>query len=236
MVTSDAGPGTTADVEALRAAADQASGQPRRRYGPAARALFKALDVLYGRADDLERFRVLEVVARVPYQAWEQVAFIAVTHTAGSPTFARRVHDRVLEARTQQDNELYHLLIIEELLDRGGYRRSLLRGRLLPQAMAFVYYQLSWVLYVARPRWSYELNADFEDHALHSYLEFLDAHAELETTPWHSEFAAEYGSWPTVADVVRRIALDELHHRDESLRRVDQARFAAPPPDAEPAA
>ena len=64
----------------------------------------------------LEKFRVLELVARVPYQAWENVAYVAVTHTASEPGFARRVFDRVRVNRWEQDNEQWHLLILEEML------------------------------------------------------------------------------------------------------------------------
>ncbi len=40
------------------------------------------MELLYGKGRNLEKFRVLELVARVPYQAWENVAYVAVTHTA----------------------------------------------------------------------------------------------------------------------------------------------------------
>ena len=212
-------------ISELRRNAELASGQERRRYGVAARLLFGALDLVYGRESSLEKFRVLEVVARVPYQAWEQVSFVAVTHTHSDTTTAREIHDRVLEARTQQDNELYHLLIIEELLDSQGFRRSLVRGTILPQLIAFLYYQLSWALFVVRPRWSYALNADFEDHATHTYLDFVADHPQLDDTPWVSAFADEYGRWPTLGDLFRSIALDEQHHRDESERHIHDARF-----------
>ncbi len=217
----------TSSSAELAAAARAAGDRPRRRYGVAARVLFTALDALYGRAGSLEKFRVLEVVARVPYQAWEQVAFVAVTHTHSDPAFARRIHDRALEARAQQDNELFHLLIMEELLDSQGFRRSLIRGQILPQVMAFLYYQLSWVLYVLRPRWSLALNADFEDHATHTYLDFVADNPELDEQPWVSQFADEYGHYDTVGDLFRRIALDERAHCDESEAQIATARFGS---------
>lgn len=43
----------------------------RRCYGLGARALFALLDLVYGKARTLSKFKVLELVARVPYQAWE---------------------------------------------------------------------------------------------------------------------------------------------------------------------
>ena len=78
---------------------------PRRKAGLSARALFLVMDVVYGKPRTLEKFRVLELVARVPYQAWENVAYVAVTHTASEPGFARRVFDRVRVNRWEQDNE-----------------------------------------------------------------------------------------------------------------------------------
>ncbi len=39
--------------------------------------------------------KVIELVAQVPYQAWEQAGYVAVTHTYHDPPFACRVFDRV---------------------------------------------------------------------------------------------------------------------------------------------
>ncbi|NND01311.1 MAG: hypothetical protein HKN91_00855 [Acidimicrobiia bacterium] len=209
----------------IHQAAAAARKQKKRRYGIAARLLFLTLDLIYGNKSTLEKFRILEVVARVPYQAWEQVAFVAVTHTHEDPSFARRVHDRALLARTQQDNELFHLLIVEELLDSRTFNRSAIRGRFLPQLLAFAYYHLSWILYVARPQLSFGLNADFEDHAMHTYLAYVDDHPDLAEQTWVSQFKAEYGDYRTVADVLTSMALDEQHHRDESVALIEAARF-----------
>ena len=68
---------------------------PRRSASVGARSLFLIMDILYGKERTLEKFRVLELVARVPYQAWENVAYVAVTHEARKPGFARRIFDRV---------------------------------------------------------------------------------------------------------------------------------------------
>jgi len=59
--------------------------------------------------------------------------------------FGRRVQDRVLLARDEQDNELWHLLIMEEFLDKSGYKRHWFLDRLFPQLLSFAYYQLSWL-------------------------------------------------------------------------------------------
>jgi len=198
---------------------------PRRRYSLAARALFTAMDLLYGKGGSVRKYRVLEIVARVPYQAWENVAYVAITHTSDTPTFAREIHERVVTVRDQQDNEQWHLLILEEMLHSTGHQRTLIRDRLLPQLIAFTYYQVSWLLYVLHPGWSHRLNADFEDHAEHEYFSWAEDNPELETTPWESVFADDYGHHATVADLFRSIGADERRHKLESEAQMAVPRF-----------
>ena len=213
------------DHDGLVAAQQETVRSPRRRYGVAARALFALLDALYGRKRTLSKFKVLELVARVPYQSWEQVAYIAITHTYERTGLARRIYDRVTESRAQQDNEQWHLLILEERILAEGAREDWLRFRLVPQALAFVYYQLSWLLFVVRPAWSYRLNADFEDHAEHEYMALVAEHPEWEKEPFDSAFAADYADLESVADLFRQIGYDERVHKEESLARMNEPRF-----------
>jgi len=198
---------------------------PRRRYSLSARALFFTIDRLYGRELSLEKFRVLELVARVPYQAWENVAYVAVTHTAREPGFARRVFGRVRTARWEQDNEQWHLLICEELSGREE-RQPFVRSRVVPQLLAFVYYQLSWFMYVARPAWSYRLNADFEDHAEHEYAHLVAEHPEWESMPYDGSFTSDYGAYDSLADLFRQIGYDERLHKLESEANMRRPRFS----------
>lgn len=183
------------------------------------------MDRLYGQERTLEKFRVLELVARVPYQAWENVAYVAVTHTASRPGFARRVFNRVRTSRLEQDNEQWHLLILEELTANEP-RRSFVKSRLIPQILAFAYYQLSWLMFSISPAWSYRLNADFEDHAEHEYAQLVDEHPEWNDRPYESEFAADLGTYDSLADLFRQIGYDERLHRLESEARMTSPRFA----------
>ncbi|MBI2370986.1 MAG: hypothetical protein HYV08_12255 [Deltaproteobacteria bacterium] len=211
--------------EELRREQEKTLSSPRMRYGPLARLLFVLMDLLYGRRKTLSKFKVLEVIARMPYQAWEHVAYIAITHTHGQPDFARRVFDRVKESRLQQDNEQWHLLILEELTDKKGIRETFVLHRLLPQVIAFAYYHISWLLYAIRPAWSYFLNAHFEDHAEHEYMAYVAENPALESEPFESIFAADYGRFDSLADLFRQLGYDERVHKLESLDRVEAARF-----------
>jgi hypothetical protein len=197
---------------------------PRRRYSLSARTLFAIMDGLYGKERTLPKFRVLELVARVPYQAWENVAYVAVTHTASQPGFARRVFDTVRLARWEQDNEQWHLLILEELIGQAPRSPWLLHW-LVPQVLAFGYYQLSWLLYAAKPKWSYRLNADFEDHAEHEYALFVREHGQWEDTPYEGSFTDDYGAYDSLADLFRQIGYDERLHKLESEANMAAPRF-----------
>jgi ubiquinol oxidase len=197
---------------------------PRRRYSLSARLLFTIMDAVYGKGRTLEKFRVLELVARVPYQAWENVAYVAMTHTARQPGFARRVFDRVRTSRWEQDNEQWHLLILEELTATGP-GRPWIRSRVLPQILAFAYYQLSWFMFAIRPAWSYRLNADFEDHAEHEYALLVDEHPEWEDMSYDGSFTTDFGTYASLADLFRQIGYDERLHKVESELRMRRPRF-----------
>ncbi len=199
----------------------------RRSYGLLARILFLGMDLVYGQRRTLSKFKVLEVIARVPYQAWEHVAYIAMSRTYARPGFARRVFEIVKEARAQQDNEQWHLLILEELIQNSGVRENFLLYRLAPQLAAFAYYHASWLLYAIDPKLSYSLNADLEDHAEHEYMEFVREHPEFESIAFASDFEKEYGHHATWADLFRRIGLDERQHKLESLARIESARLSS---------
>ena len=218
------GPMEHLDHDALVHMQAETFATPRRTPMLSARVLFLTMDALYGRPRTLEKFRVLELVARVPYQAWENVAYVAVTHTAREPGFARRIFDRVRTSRWEQDNEQWHLLILEELT-REEPRGSWVRSRLVPQLLAFVYYQLSWVMYAMRPAWSYRLNADFEDHAEHEYALLVQENPEWEQVAYDGDFGSEFGTYASLADLFRQIGYDERLHKQESEANMRQARF-----------
>jgi ubiquinol oxidase len=220
------GPMERLDHDRLVAEQRRSAESPRRRYSLSARALFAIMDSLYGKERTLEKFRVLELVARVPYQAWENVAYVAVTHTARQPNFARRVFNRVRSARWEQDNEQWHLLIMEELSAARDERSGFVRGRVVPQILAFAYYQLSWFMYAVRPAWSYRLNADFEDHAEHEYAALVDEHPEWETMAYEGQFTADFGDFDSLADLFRQIGYDERLHKEESEVNMVDPRFS----------
>jgi ubiquinol oxidase len=218
-----AGPPKLGSAE-LRIAQQQTLATPRMRYSVLARMMFKPVDVLYGKTGSFTKFAMLEIVARVPYQAWERMGYWAVQRRAGRSALARRVFDRIIEARADQDNEQFHLLIMQDLIQRQGIRQSWLRHQLMPWFIAFFYYHVSWLLFLVKPERSYWLNAEFEDHAEHEYMAFVAEHPELEDVPDPGTYAAEYGHYLSVADLFRQIAHDERMHKLDGLAKAADPR------------
>ena len=189
---------------------------PAYRYSVPARLMFWSAERIFPQGRSFEFFAFVELVARVPYMAWEHVGHIAQTQNRSDHAFIRRVQNRVVRARDEQDNEFWHLLIMEEFCEKAGYRRRLFRDRIVPQVLSIVYYQLAWLLYVLRPDASYRLNSDFEDHALRQYALFVQEHPEFDQMAWESRYRGDYGWHVTVGDMLRQIAWDEEQHKNQS--------------------
>ncbi|MEU8802160.1 alternative oxidase [Spirillospora sp. NPDC048819] len=213
----------------LRAAQIETLESPRLKYGLPARMLFKQMDLVYGREGTFVKFAMLEFIARVPYQAWERMGYFSLSRHRRRSALAKRVYERIVETREEQDNEQWHLLILQDLVQRDGLKQSFVLHRLAPWLVAFFYYHVSWLLFLVRPELSYRLNADFEDHAEHEYMSYVAAHPELEYVPAPTTYAAEYGEYGSVADLLRQIGHDERIHKLDSLVNMRAPRFQDAP-------
>ncbi|HEY3954390.1 MAG TPA: alternative oxidase [Streptosporangiaceae bacterium] len=201
----------------LRTAQQETLDTPRLRHSLLAKTLFKTMDLAYGRRRTIVKFTMLEYIARVPYQAWERAGYLALARYRRRSALARRVFERIVATRGEQDNEQWHLLILQDLVQRQGLRQSFVLHRFAPWLIAFVYYHLSWLMFLVKPDWSYRLNADFEDHAEHEYMAFVAENATLELQPDPGTYAAEYGRYASQADLLRQIGHDERTHKQDSL-------------------
>lgn len=124
---------------------------------------------------DYARFYVLETVARVPYFAYLSVLHLKETFGVRYDTMSDRMRTHYAEA----DNELHHLLIMEEL---GGNADAV--DRVVAQTAAFMYYWYVVVLYCLNEPAAYHLSELIEDHAYHTYDTFLSEHEDrLRTKP-----------------------------------------------------
>ena len=145
-------------------------------------AMKGAIDAIYA-GRDFQRFYVLETIARVPYFSY--LSCLHLYESLGARDSVHRMRTHYAEA----DNELHHLLIMEEL---GGSDAFV--DRFLAQHMAFAYFWYCVVLYLLDPRAAYHLSELVEEHAYHTYEAFLAEHEdELKQRPVPAVAARYYG-------------------------------------------
>jgi ubiquinol oxidase len=116
----------------LRAAELETMRAPRLRYDVVSRLLFALIDLVYVRAGNLRKFQALELLARVPYHAWERAAYRAAGRLSHRANLASTVHRCILQSRAQQDNEQWHLFVLDEVIQARGERLRRFRDRCCP--------------------------------------------------------------------------------------------------------
>jgi ubiquinol oxidase len=151
---------------------------------------------------DYARFYVLETVARVPY-----FSFVSVLHLYESLGVWRKA-DFLETHFAQTMNEYHHLLIMEDL---GGDERFV--DRFFAQHTAFAYYWLTCFLYLVSPRMAYNLSEQVEEHAYHTYDEFLKQNERLLNIQKPTVTASTYyDDVKNMYDVFLNIRNDEGDH------------------------
>lgn len=212
----------------LKAEQEATLARPPRAYGPLAKALFFGMDALYGKKMTLKKLKILELLARIPYQAWEVHYYRAMNNRFDRAGTVSEAEDIIQWGREAQDNEFWHLQVVQDKIRIDGERVDWLHGEFLPRAAAVVYNIVSRMLAFLSIRTAYQLNADFEDHAEHEYMGFVRDNPALDDQPVESEVTQKYGPFACWGDVFRRIALDERDHMNNSLKRCGRADEVVP--------
>lgn len=190
--------------------------------------LIRCGNLIYGREPSYLKFRAVEVIARVPYHSWSAAAFTLLTLWYADSVRALALSKLAAFAHTASQNETMHVIVISELT-RQEEGSPHLHYTLIPILFAFVYFWASYLLYLIRPRLSFELNYLFESHAEAQYARFLALRGtELAGKPMHSEFLAWYGrSVVTQYDFFQSVLADERAHRTHALECIDYVQDAA---------
>ncbi len=123
----------------------------------------KIIDFLY-RGRDIQRFWVLEEIARAPY-----FAFLSVLHLQESLGLRGEQHISLMIQHFEQTlNETEHLEYMESL---GG--NDAFVDRLLAKALVLIYYWVMVFYYMLSPKNAYHLNMEVEKHAAETYTKYL---------------------------------------------------------------
>lgn len=184
-------------------------------------SLVWAGNLVYGAEPTYLKFRCVEIIARVPYHSWSSAAYTLLTFFYGNEQKALRLSAIDAYARHAQDNETMHVVVISQLV-KSEMRVGVIRHTLIPMFFAFFYFWWSYFLYLIKPRYSYELNYMFEDHAFEQYSRFLEKQGnELKRKPIHSEFLTWYGRHPhNQYEFFLSVRNDEIIHRNTSVREI----------------
>ena len=143
------------------------------------------LDFVYSKRD-LQRFWVLEVIARSPY-----FAFLSVLHFKESLGIKNDITMFLMKEHFYQAiNETEHL---KEMEKRGGDKFWI--DRFLARHLVLVYYWIMVIYYFCSPKNAYDVNIKIEEHAFNTYTKYLKDHPEDQK--------------------IKEIAQDELNHVNE---------------------
>tara|TARA_Y100000361_G_scaffold69963_1_gene61742 strand:- start:14024 stop:14536 length:513 start_codon:yes stop_codon:yes gene_type:complete len=143
------------------------------------------LDFLY-RGREIQRFWVLEEIARAPY-----FAFLSVLHLRESLGLRGPEHIYLMKEHFAQTlNETEHLELMES---RGG--NAYFIDRFVAKHLVLIYYWVNVVYYWVSPRNAYDVSVKVEEHAFETYIKYLATHPE------DKEIAA--------------VAQDEWNHKEE---------------------
>lgn len=206
--------------------AEYAAAYDHYRPGLTARVLGRIFvgfgDLVYGKRPSYEKFKAIEVVARIPYQSWEVASFTLLTALYSDEQKAIELSRTSTFSRMALDNETLHVVVMSQLVRKYG-RAGVFRHTLIPIAFSLFYFWAIFFLYLVSRRSSLELNYLFEAHALAQYQEFLDTHEEhLRNAHIHSAFLEFYGRYPRCEyEFFESVRNDELIHRNRSIRELE---------------
>ena len=191
--------------------------RPRYRYSPAAKLFFFTMDAITGRKTTLAKAKLIETLASIPYRSWEMRQYSRMTGNYRNTASLRRSCDIMKWGREAQDNEYWHLLVINEKMKEDGVKDPWYLFPLIPWIMVTGYVVMTRIMAVFNIRRAFLFNAEFEDHAEHVYAAFVEDHPEWEAQSVENSLVAGYGDQKTWADVFRRIGLDERDHMNNSF-------------------
>ena len=191
--------------------------RPRYDYSSVTRAMVRGMDVMAGEETTVFKARVVEILAPIPYRAWENREYGRLSRHYGDDALVREADAVLRWGREAQDTEYQHLRVIGAKLGEDGEQGPRRLSRPMPDLMAGSWAVMSRTLARASMRRAFLLNAEAEDHAEHYYAELVQMHPEWEEQPVTSEMVRGYGEFHCWADVFRRIGLDERDHRNASF-------------------
>ena len=201
----------------LKKEQEASSRRPRYKYSLAARLFFWSMDLITGKKITLAKAKLIETLASIPYRTWEIRQYARMTRGYRNDALVQKASSIMKWGREAQDNEYWHLIVLNEKMKEDGIRDSWYLFPIIPWFMVLTYVIMTRLMALISIRRAFLFNAEFEDHAEHVYAQFVDEHPEWEAQSVDNEKVKEYGDLATWADVFRRVGLDERDHMNSSF-------------------
>lgn len=191
---------------------------PRYKYSLMAKMFFAGMDVLAGRKDDLSKVKLLEILASIPYRAWEIRHYMKQTRKYFDYGMVRKAQSVIEWGREAQDNEYTHLLVVHEKMKEEGIKE---RWYLKPFFTFFIvlsYIVIARLMAFLSQKRAFLFNGEFENHAELVYAQLVVDNPHWEEQKVDNPLVRRYADVDTWADVFRRISLDERDHMNHSFQ------------------
>jgi len=198
--------------------------RPRMKYTSSARFFFWVMDSIYGKPLTVPKIKLIEILARIPYHAWEWKAYWRMTLGYTDAQVVAEAEELMRMGRDAQDNEFWHLVVAVEKIREDKIEENKFLYGILPVMLVVAYAIFARTLATVNIRAALYFNAMFEDHAEHEYANFVNLHPELDEQTVDSPLVQKYGPYKSWGDVFRRIGLDERIHRNSSLEACGRGR------------
>lgn len=191
------------------------------------RTMYAVMDLIYGKNRELEKFMVIELLARYPYWAWETGSYLRLSRKYARTAYTDKQDSdfawhHIELGRKSQDNEQWHLFILDDLMRQRGLKRKFFKHVVVPRILAWGYCYLTRIMYRVKPELSFDMNARFESHAEREYAKAVVDHPQWEEEVIDTPYFEYYPKMRTLADLFRRISLDERDHKFESWEEYER--------------
>ena len=189
----------------------------RYKYSLAAKVFFNLMDIVTGKKITLSKVKLIETLASIPYRSWEIRQYSRLTRFYNKKKIVERAEKIMEWGREAQDNEYWHLIIINEKMKEDKMKDAWYLKQPIPYLLVCSYILFSRMLAFFNISRAFLFNAEFEDHAEHVYAKFVEDHPEWDEQEVKTKELKEYGEYKTWGDFFRRIGLDERDHMNLSF-------------------
>lgn len=201
----------------LKAEQQASLARPRCTYSLAAKIFFALMDMATGPKITLPKTLLIELLASIPYRAWELSMYAKLTLGYRNRQAVKKSLEIMEWSRDAQDNEYWHVRAIQEKMAEDGIRRTWYLLQPIPFFMIGFYIIFTRSMALFNLRRAFLFNAEFEDHAEHVYAQFVQENPQWENEPVTQDVVLERMEFANWAEVFCRIGLDEREHRDASF-------------------